>query len=225
MSYGLTVSELIIGRRFEKNFSVDVLKCETVGCGIFHVTKGRRANSVYFVKKVKTNTGLIDKFILDRNFKCDTVLTFQFTELAESVYSKVRPRARLTPENDSASPIDWCPLQCIALFFSFLLFRKSFELICSRFKWAILSSFGNTLKIFINNSDSTRWNWSTHFILNLIKYWLLIGFYACILHLITSFCIDLHDAIAGRHNSVESEYQKKIAAKSYLTSVRFLFDF
>jgi len=44
-------------------------------------------------------------------------------------------------------------------------------------------------KIIDQYSDSTRWNWNTH----------------CILNLITSFCIVLHDAIAARHHSVESD--------------------
>ena len=36
---------------------------------------------------------------------------------------------------------------------------------------------------------------------------MLIGFYPCILNLITSFYIVLYNAIAARHHSVESELQ------------------
>ena len=71
------------------NFGIDVLPCITENDNthqkeIFYITKGRRSNSVYFVKPtLKHNIrGLPDNFVLDEQFGTDVDLSYKFGDIA-----------------------------------------------------------------------------------------------------------------------------------------------
>jgi hypothetical protein len=75
------------------NESADKMRIVILECVIpvtgnsFYLTKGRRDNSVYFVKPAtkREDAQLLDKFILDENFESDADLKTDFKKLASAV--------------------------------------------------------------------------------------------------------------------------------------------
>jgi len=92
-SFQLEFPALILGLpELDRKFLIDVLRCENNDSGVFYTTRGRRANSVYFVRRITANSwGLPDHYVLDDNFESDIELPYDFSELANSFAEAIRP--------------------------------------------------------------------------------------------------------------------------------------
>ena len=82
-SYEYHYSELYLEIAPRRLFSkADIVECRSDKADTFYMTKGRRSNSIYFVKRV---TNLLAQFVLDENFRCDIDLSTDFAALALSI--------------------------------------------------------------------------------------------------------------------------------------------
>ena len=91
----LIFSELLIGSPNDKNFwiDIDIIKCQTKKFETFHITEGKRINSVYCVKPTRLGPKKQNEFQLDDRFQDDIELQYKFTDEAESIIANMVRRS------------------------------------------------------------------------------------------------------------------------------------